>query len=70
MDDSDPLRILLSEGGRQRTMDFWLRYAGTASAADLRRALDNVVNVGIVLSSEFERRFPVEYAAYEKGIDL
>ncbi len=70
MDDDSPLRILLTEDGRQRTMDFWLRFAGVANADELARVLDNMINVGIVISTEFERRFPAEYAAYEKEQDL
>lgn len=65
----DPLRILLTEDGRAKTLDFWLRFAGTASADELRRALDHIVNVGIVLSAEFERQYPAEYAAYEREIE-
>lgn len=48
------------------TLDYWLRIAGTASAEELRRLLDGVINIGIVMTAEFERRFPVEYARYEQ----
>jgi hypothetical protein len=46
--------------------DAWLKIAGISDAETLQRLLNGNLDVAVILEHEFERRFPLEYATWDR----
>lgn len=62
--DFERLAAWMSSGGG--SVDRLLRLFGLMDAAQLERFGDGLTNIYVVLDREFERRFPKEFAVWQK----
>lgn len=65
MSDVDDMVRLFSTADRR---DRLMRLFGIMDAADMERFGNGLLNIYVMLDREFERRFPVEFAAWQKRI--
>lgn len=50
----------------QSSVDMWLRLFGIMTAEEFKQFLEGSTNINVIADREFARRFPKEYAVFEK----